>query len=122
MATQRQVKRTPGKRDPHQQHGEQALPTFFESLTDTVEDETFQATNLADVIDLVKGNGHDDRFSTNLRSWVPRWNRNKLFKQWKSKVCSTHGCVEFAGIGEISAGLLDSFRSLSVFCGVILSL
>ena len=32
---------------------------------------TFQATNFADVIDLVKGNGHDDRFSTNLRSWVP---------------------------------------------------
>ena len=84
-----------------------------------MEDETFQATNLADVIDLVKGNGHDDRFSTN---GSLRWNRNKLFKQWKSKVCSTHRCVESAGIGEISVGLLDSFRSLSVFCGLILCL
>ena len=86
-----------------------------------MEDVTFQATNLADVIDLVKGNGHDDRFSTNLRSWVSYGGTAKLFKQWKSRVCSTHKCVESAGIGEISAGLLDSFRSLSASCGVILS-
>jgi len=31
-----------------------------------VEDVTFQATNFADVINLVKGNGHGYRFSTNL--------------------------------------------------------
>ena len=68
-----------------------------------MEDETFQATNLADVIDLVKGNGHDDRFSTNLRSWV-------LYGGTATN-CSSSGSPKFAAlIGVLSLQASVKFR------------
>ena len=64
----------------------------------------------------MKGNGRDYRFSTNLRSWVPYGETvDKVFKQWKSRVCSAHRSVESVSIDENSASLLESFWNLSIF-------
>ena len=52
----------------------------------TVNDVTFQATSFADMIDLVKGNGNDDRFNTNFRSWFHKSGRTikQVLDQWRS--------------------------------------
>ena len=103
------------------------LACFFVIFDEhTVEDVTFQAANLADVIDLVKGNGHDDRFSTNLRSWVPYGGTaNKLFKQWKSRVClaligvlSLQASVKFRLVCCILSGVFRFFVASFCLCEV----